>query len=244
MMKYPTLILSALAGGAQFAAAAAISLSPLQNGSFETDTAPPGGNNFYLKTATGWGTPNSSNTRIYLAGSNHFNEVGTGTGAYAADGVNALLLLNGSWINQPLMGLTDASPSTEVNLTAADLTGQTVRISFSLGHQTGYVGRGTIGIQYKEGGTTWKNYGVQFDTGSGTSTSSLVYLGIPESEWAQTYVDITLPGGITDTNNVQLYAVNNSGSAWFDNVQVTSVPEPSVALMASLGLLGLMRRRR
>lgn len=37
---------------------------------------------------------------------------------------------------------------------------------------------------------------------------------------------------------------NFASTAWIDNVAVQAVPEPSVALLGSLGLLALLRRRR
>jgi MYXO-CTERM domain-containing protein len=37
---------------------------------------------------------------------------------------------------------------------------------------------------------------------------------------------------------------NWQATAMFDNISVTAVPEPSVALLGALGLLGFLRRRR
>ncbi|MCP5537865.1 MAG: carbohydrate-binding protein [Akkermansiaceae bacterium] len=200
------------------------SLDPMENGSFEQDNLAAGS---YTTTVAGWTTPGSTHTRVYRTTSAMFDEVNSGSAAYSADGANALLLLNGSWINQSLTGTTDASPNTSVNLTAADLSGRTIRVFFSMGSQKSYAaGRGIIGLQYNNG--SWQNFGVTLDTGTGTNNDDELYLDLAEGEWGRASVDITLPEGLVSSSQVLFYGLNVSGSFWLDDIELRLLPADDI----------------
>ncbi len=81
-----------------------------------------------------------------------------------------------------------------------------------------------------------------FDAGS-TVTASLI---LSDGTTTQTYTDFdtwTLAG--TDEFIIDMaYHVTGSGEGLLYDIEVASVPEPGVALLGGLGVLGLLRRRR
>ncbi len=60
--------------------------------------------------------------------------------------------------------------------------------------------------------------------------------------------DNSAPGLVGDTIALRFESDSSQNSfnptGWIDNVAVTAVPETSIALLGSIGLLGLLRRRR
>lgn len=74
-------------------------------------------------------------------------------------------------------------------------------------------------------------------------------LGALSSSWELASYDLTGTTAVEDQATVYFRivldgATGTSGNNRFDNITVEGVPEPSVALLGGLGLLGLLRRRR
>jgi hypothetical protein len=91
-------------------------------------------------------------------------------------------------------------------------------------------------VAYSVDGTSYTDFGSPFNPG--TSFGSTVYSFDFSSVNAldgdsSVYFKITLNG-----------ATSNSGNMRIDNVQINAIPEPGAALLGSLGMLCLLRRRR
>ncbi len=124
--------------------------------------------------------------------------------------------------------------------------------SFTTSVNNGYPTLGTVGISNitTAGGTTNytfennKDYQFSFSITrtSATQTDTLftvmdgatVRYSVAGSQTSGTHLDVF------DTAVLRV----QSGTALFDNVQVSVIPEPSTALLGGIGLLALLRRRR
>ena len=100
------------------------------------------------------------------------------------------------------------------------------------GTATGFTSRA---FDYSTDGINWTN----FDTDSGALTST----------WVTEEYDLSAISAIEDQSSVYFRivldgATATTGNNRFDNLTVTAVPEPTVALLGAFGLLGLVRRRR
>ncbi len=104
---------------------------------------------------------------------------------------------------------------------------------------TFYGGRAKSTSNASNGGT----FDASFDVGGTLYTSSFNTTSAANDSWTQ----FTLEHTITNSGNLSLLFNNLGGAAWLDNlsdVTVTSIPEPSAALLGGLGMLALLRRRR
>lgn len=64
------------------------------------------------------------------------------------------------------------------------------------------------------------------------------------SSYAGDAIALRLARTDADTTDNLVANTNAFSTTWIDDVRLTAVPEPSVALLGGLGLLGLLRRRR
>jgi len=227
----------ALLGSLSVAPAAIVLVNP----SFESADIGNGG--ALLNGATGW--PAGA---TYLVDNNTtqnqwFNEA-------VPDGQQALSLA-GSYITQQLND----------NVTGAVMTttvAQQFDISFFAARRAGATGSGsgtfTVLLQAYNGNTYVGNLASQmFYLGVNDSNGTTIDLGLGAGEWSdQINLSLTAPANLFAGNNIRLvFAANapfGSGAgnleASIDSVGITLIPEPSVALLGGLGLLGLLRRRR
>lgn len=91
-------------------------------------------------------------------------------------------------------------------------------------------------MAYSVDGTSYTDFGSPFNPGTsfGSTVYSFDFSSIDALDGdASVFFRITLTG-----------ATSNAGNIRIDNVQINAVPEPASALLGSLGLLALLRRRR
>lgn len=122
--------------------------------------------------------------------------------------------------------------------------GATLTISFSMVSLTDPVlsfatqgtgtGFGSNQISYSTNGTDFTNFGSAYTPASSYAAQVFDFSSIDALDGATTaYIRITFSG-----------ASGSSGNNRIDNIQINAVPEPAAALLGSLGLIGLLRRRR
>lgn len=117
---------------------------------------------------------------------------------------------------------------------------------------------GTVTFTYVGSGTLPTAFGVVWTDGSGTITFSATdalgqslgsqsFTGIPDNTFGGTTGDDRF-FGVQFAGGIKSITIGTGGGIEVDHIQygqmVSSVPEPSSALMLSLGLLGLIRYRR
>lgn len=86
-------------------------------------------------------------------------------------------------------------------------------------------------------------YNVSFTVTRSGAAQIDTLLDISEGELSVLSVAGTQSSGILDTFN-GAFIRTSGGTSTFDNIEASVIPEPSSALLAGLGLLGLMLRRR
>lgn len=117
---------------------------------------------------------------------------------------------------------------------------------------------GTVTFTYAGSGPLPTAFGVVWTDGSGTITFSATdalgqslgsqsFTGIPDNTFGGTTGDDRF-FGVQFAGGIKSITIGTGGGIEVDHIQygqmVSSVPEPSSALMLSLGLLGLIRYRR
>jgi PEP-CTERM motif len=105
-----------------------------------------------------------------------------------------------------------------------------------------YAHRGTS-TGFSTGGWSWSTDGVNFTALVGTPTPTT------STTFALATANFAAVSEIDNVSTVTLKytfggATSNSGNNRIDNLQLNAVPEPASALLGSLGLLALLRRRR
>lgn len=207
--------------------------------------ANPGTDGWTLATSTG----NSSQ-----AGSFQGDSGGNGDGSGAGAG-------NPAWGFYANSGQTSAGVW---NLAGGALTvGQEVGIDFD----NGYINNGSqVGVEFRSGTTVglsvfftggasfyeiFRNGGV---TSSGIGFTDNGFTIQLESTGTSTYAlgigafnqTGTFGNGVTAIDNIRVFNSNAGGGGGFNLFanNITVVPEPAVAMLGSLGLLGLLRRRK
>lgn len=224
----------ALLGSASLAPGAIV----LTNASFETPNINPGA--AQLNGITGWTTG-----AVYLVDN-------TGN-PYFSDNVpsgDQAMSLAGSYATQQL--------NDGVNPVMTLPTSQQFDISFFAGRRLGASGAGSatfsVILQAYNGATYVGDLASQmFFLGANDSNSNTIDLNLLAGEWSdQINLSLTAPANLFVNSNIRLVFAQNApygsgtgfNEAAIDDVSVTLVPEPSIALLGGLGLLGLLRRRR
>ncbi|NWK57339.1 PEP-CTERM sorting domain-containing protein [Verrucomicrobiaceae bacterium N1E253] len=204
------------------ASAALLSLDDLSNASFESNTGVP----------NDWDN-SFSDGRGALVETPGVNSVLT----TASDGSNYLRFWNANeYVAQRLRGVTDTSGGAVVDLTAADISGQTFRVSFDIGRVEPNLTDGslTVGLQYNDG--AWRNFTVVQGSASQTRDS-----------WVRYSYDITVDR-LTTSSGVANFFVQKDGAnsrhVAIDNISIVAIPEPTSAALLGLGGLSLILRRR
>jgi hypothetical protein len=77
-----------------------------------------------------------------------------------------------------------------------------------------------------------------------TNTSPLVILAASDRRLYQAYLGTAVADGSGNINIFIDDAPGNANRTWYDGVGHQLIPEPGVAMLGALGLLGLLRRRR
>ena len=96
---------------------------------------------------------------------------------------------------------------------------------------------------YNNIGLTAGTHGMRMDWNATTMQATFMFdLDNDGYDPALTFVVNGADNGFTASNS-QLFLGGGNGLV-FDNINVTAVPEPSLALLSGLGVLGLLRRRR
>lgn len=210
---------------AALAVTPAYAASHILNGSFETGTPPPNGSheNVADSNVTGWTSGGTGGIVWYMTSSNWGNGGPPGGG-------DMLVNVNGN---------------------------MTVSQSFSVTVGTEYT------VSYYEmmrGGGAYMFTTISLDTGTvtGTDGSPVIVSAGPASSITQTTAvndDWTLHSFkfTPDTSAIATLTFGNeylagdhgdNDGTYVDLVSVTSIPEPTAALLGGLGLLTLLRRRR
>lgn len=193
-------------------------------------------------------------------------EATTTTGAVAGNILAAGAGLAYSTASPGVGALTDGDLDLANWVTSATVAGQgnvSGYITFSLGAAAGYNltldsltfsgwrnGAGApniINFDYSlDSGATWLDYGtavVRSTTGTGTNASNTFTQSLSIAEGSSVlfrfapYKSDTTAASGSNTGNWHITGLSLDGS-------VTAVPEPSVALLGMIGVLGLLRRRR
>lgn len=173
--------------------------------------------------------PNSTNNVIFS--SFESDDFGTPT-----SNVN-----DGSWIYQSI-GTADAATELEVGFDWGTPTddGGGRHIGITVGVYAydgvgGFVGADGTDVRGGAGVTLldFQSFEILSTTGGGQSVSDVANL------------DLTGAGGQELFLRINGFVAGTTESwPWVDNVSVAAVPEPSIALLGGLGILGLLRRRR
>lgn len=112
----------------------------------------------------------------------------------------------------------------------------TITISFNFGSSSGTDYNGVFTASLWDG------------TPGGTLLGSYVAADQPQNAISSFSFDVLLNANTAGNMFVQFNAGSSGGGAFeqarLDNVLVTSIPEPSAALLGGIGLLALLRRRR
>jgi hypothetical protein len=93
-----------------------------------------------------------------------------------------------------------------------------------------------------------------FYAGANDSNAATIDLNLGVGNWTSSAITLSLtaPANLLPGNNIRIVFAQNApfgtnpltGEMAIDNVSVLAIPEPSIALLGGLGLLGLLRRRR
>ena len=240
-MHFFTRVTAALIAAASTAPAAIVLINPsFESPDIANGTAQQGG-------ITGWSTSTTPNG-VYLVDNN------TTQNQWFSEAVPH---------GQQAMSLASVYASQQLNddVSGAVMTttlAQQFDISFYAARRAGASGSGsgtfTVLLQAYNGNTYVGNLASQmFYLGVNDSNGSTIDLGLGAGEWSdQINLSLIAPENLFAGNNIRLvFAANapfggGSGNleTAIDNVSVTLIPEPSVALLGGLGLLGLLRRRR
>ncbi|MCU0794435.1 MAG: PEP-CTERM sorting domain-containing protein [Akkermansiaceae bacterium] len=116
-----------------------------------------------------------------------------------------------------------------------DLTGLENPILSFASQRTG-TGFNSNQVAYSTTGSSYTDFGSAYNPGTsfGSTIYSFDFSTIDALDGVATaYFRITLTG-----------ATSNAGNNRIDNIQINAVPEPGFALLGSLGILGIFRRRR
>jgi hypothetical protein len=241
-MKLLVCSLLSLLGTASLAPGAIV----LLDASFEDTNVPNGGfqQNAY---STGW-TGGTGTASTFLVDNGAAQN--TYFGEAVPDGQQAMSLAGG-FITQQLNDNVTGAVMTATVAQQFDITFFAARRSGGSGGGTGHF---TILLQAYNGNTYVGDLASQkFYVGANDSNTSTIDLGLGAGEWSdQINLSLTAPANLHAGNNIRLvFAANGSFGTGtgnlesaIDDVAVTLIPEPSIALLGGLGLLGLLRRRR
>ena len=180
--------------------------------------------------------------------------VGSGSSAFITGPTNTSL--NGIGVGSGLDFGTNNTITLAFDFKLTDTSGDVV---WGIGTGTSFTGNGTFStaqglgwfqadgtnLQRRQGGSwttmstlaanTSYSFLATFDLGANTMSVSLNNSLIAE--------DVAVTTADVDPDGFRIYAVSGS-DVEVDNIVLTSIPEPTAALLGSLGLLGLLRRRR
>lgn len=124
------------------------------------------------------------------------------------------------------------------------LTGSNLMMALRGADQTFGARNNGVGSSLSALGLTATTHGIKMDWNSVTQSATFGYDAENDGDYTgandKTY---SLTGSGFTTTNSQLFLGGGNGLI-FDNISVTSVPEPSAAILGALGVLCLARRRR
>ena len=187
-----------------------------------------------------------SNSRIYL-GTND-TDYSTIDFSFEADVTVSSAIFSNAW-TMAFLGM--GSPNADGGAFGEPLTGSNIMMVLrgddgpggNLKARDNDLGGGTN--IYNNIGLTAGTHGMRMDWNATTMQATYFFDVGNDGTYddpALTFVVNGADNGFTASNS-QLFVGGGNGLV-FDNINVTAVPEPSLALLSGLGVLGLLRRRR
>ena len=187
-----------------------------------------------------------SNSRIYL-GTND-TDYSTIDFSFEADVTVSSAIFSNAW-TMAFLGM--GSPNADGGAFGEPLTGSNIMMVLrgddgpggNLKARDNDLGGGTN--IYNNIGLTAGTHGMRMDWNATTMQATYFFDVGNDGTYddpALTFVVNGSDNGFTSSNS-QLFVGGGNGLV-FDNINVTAVPEPSLALLSGLGVLGLLRRRR
>ncbi|MCW1915750.1 PEP-CTERM sorting domain-containing protein [Luteolibacter sp. GHJ8] len=154
---------------------------------------------------------------------------GTAVNAIAGDANGQALTIQGGALETTTpVENNGATVTIEVNLTSFE------DIILSFATQRTSTGFNLNQLAWSTDGTTFTDFGTAYNPATSFAVQSFDLSAISEIEnQATVFFRLTLTG-----------ATSNAGNNRIDNIQINAVPEPAAALLGSIGLIALLRRRR